>query len=83
MRAVETRRAIARCATSGISLFVDPYGRASGHTPVYAEAIAAAELPRSRVLTFYTRHGDLFAQLNVAVAVLLACLLVARARDKF
>ena len=82
IRAVENRRAIARCATSGISLFVDQYGRAFDHTPVYTEAATRGELARSRLLTFYTRHGDLFAQLNGAVAALLVCLLVFRARDK-
>ena len=82
MRAVENRRAIARCATSGISLFVDPYGRTFDRTPIFAEAVVSRELPRSRLLTFYTRHGDWFAQLSTAMVVVFAFLLVAGGRNK-
>ena len=82
MRAVENRRAIARCATSGISLFVDPYGRTFDRTPIFTAAVARRELPRSRALTFYTLHGDWFPQLNAIVTAVLCVLLAVRARDK-
>ena len=82
MRAVENRRAIARCATSGISLFVDPYGRTFDRTPIFTEAAARRELPRSRVSTFYNRHGDWFAQLSMVMTALLVFLLAIRSRDK-
>ena len=47
-RAVENRTAIARCATSGVSLFVDRYGRTSQSTPVFTQAHAGRR-PRHRV----------------------------------
>ena len=82
MRAVENRRSIARCATSGISLFVDAYGRTFERTPIFEEAVAIRALPRSRIITFYTRHGDWFPQLNAALAAVLLFLPVVRGRNR-
>ena len=71
-RAVENRTAIARCATSGVSLFVDPYGRTSQSTPVFTEAHAVGDLATGARRTFYNRRGDLFARLVTAAAFLAA-----------
>ena len=62
MRAVENRTAIARAATSGISLFIDPFGRTYGATELFTAAAPVADLAVGLGGTFYTRHGDLFAQ---------------------
>lgn len=61
LRAVENRISIARCATSGISLFIDPFGRTSHHTPLYEEAVRVASLAPRAGRTVYTERGDLFA----------------------
>ncbi len=61
MRAVENRTAIARAATTGISLFIDPFGRTYEATDLFTPAVAVATVPVSQPMTFYTRHGDLFA----------------------
>ena len=61
MRAVENRTAIARAATSGISLFIDPFGRTYEATDLFTPAIAVATVPVGQPATFYTRHGDFFA----------------------
>ena len=61
MRAVENRTAIARAATTGISLFIDPFGRTYEATDLFTPAIAVATVPVGQPATFYTRHGDLFA----------------------
>ena len=79
-RAVENRTAIARCATSGVSLFVDPYGRTSQSTPVFTEAHAVGDLAIGPRPTFYTRRGDLFARLVTAAAFLAAAAAALRAR---
>ena len=62
MRAVENRTAIARAATSGISLFIDPFGRTYAATELFTAAAPVADLPLGLGSTFYTRHGDIFAQ---------------------
>ena len=61
MRAVENRTAIARAATTGISLFIDPFGRTYEATELFTPAIAVATVPVGQPATFYTRHGNLFA----------------------
>ena len=61
MRAVENRTAIARAATSGISLFIDPFGRTYEATDLFTPAVAVATVPVGQPATFYTRHGDFFA----------------------
>ena len=73
MRAVENRTAIARSATTGISLFIDPFGRTYEATDLFTPAVAVATVPVGQPMTFYTRHGDFFAWgclLVVAVALI-------------
>ena len=72
MRAIENRTAIARCATSGISFFIDPFGRIFAGTDLFTATATVANLPIGTGGTFYTRHGDVFAQgcLLLALALL-------------
>ncbi|MBM3278611.1 MAG: apolipoprotein N-acyltransferase [Candidatus Handelsmanbacteria bacterium] len=70
MRAVENRTPVARSATTGVSLFVDPFGRVSQATALFTEEARVGALPIGRGGTFYTRHGDLFAQLALLVSAL-------------
>ena len=70
-RAVETRRALARSANTGISGFVDPVGRVTGATPLYEEAWRVEPLPVMSLTSMYVRFGDLFAWVCVGLALLL------------
>ena len=74
MRAVENRTAIARAATTGISLFIDPFGRTYEATDLFTPAVTVANVPVGQSATFYTRHGDLFAWgcLLIVLVVLVA-----------
>jgi apolipoprotein N-acyltransferase len=58
LRAVENRTPLARCANSGISFFVDPYGRSFDATGLFVEAMPVARLAPGGGGSFYTRHGD-------------------------
>jgi apolipoprotein N-acyltransferase len=66
-RAVETRRALARAANTGISAFVDPVGRLLDKTPLFEEAIRTRSIPLMDKGSFYTRYGNLFAMGCVAI----------------
>lgn len=68
-RAIENRTAIARAANTGISGFIDPYGRILQQSEEYVEAALVHDIPLRTTTTFYTRHGDVFAWLCCAVAV--------------
>lgn len=81
MRAVENRRAIARCATSGISLFIDPFGRTTQETDIYTAAYRVGRIRVGGERTFYTRHGDLFAQASLLASGLALAVVLWRRRQ--
>jgi apolipoprotein N-acyltransferase len=66
LRAVENRRAVARCANNGVSAFIGPYGHVQQATPLYTRLGIVRSIPLIRERSFYTRHGDWFP-LGIAV----------------
>ena len=60
-RAVENRIWIARCANTGFSFFVDPWGRVPQSTEIYEEGVLIGEVGLRAEETFYSRYGDVFA----------------------
>jgi apolipoprotein N-acyltransferase len=58
LRAVETRRAIARSANTGISAFINQRGDVLQATRYWEQAALRGELRLNRELTFYVRYGD-------------------------
>jgi apolipoprotein N-acyltransferase len=68
LRAVENRRVLARAANTGISGFVDPAGRMLDLTPLMEEAAVVREVPLIDTLTLYTRWGDVYAGVCLAVS---------------
>jgi apolipoprotein N-acyltransferase len=61
LRAVENRRVLVRAANTGISGFIDPAGRVMASTELFEDAALTREVPMLKNITFYTRHGNLFA----------------------
>lgn len=65
-RAVENNVAVIRATNSGLSAFIHPSGQTEGETPTFETATrtwqvkTVDEVPADG-LTFYTRHGDVFA----------------------
>jgi len=67
LRSIETRLFLVRAANTGISTIVDPTGKDEIRTEIFTRTVALGEvIPKSR-LTFYTRFGDVFAQMITAV----------------
>ena len=82
VRAVETRRTMVRCANSGTSGHVDPWGRPhwlerDGRRDGFAGSIVVAP-PLHRGTTPYVRLGDVFAWLATAMALVAAAVRVRR-----
>jgi apolipoprotein N-acyltransferase len=71
LRAIENRRWVVQCANGGISAFVDPVGEIHQATTMYTSAAIDRSIEPRSGQTFYDRHGDLFAQLCVLVAILI------------
>jgi apolipoprotein N-acyltransferase len=80
-RAVENRRPLVRCANTGVTCSVDPFGRVDRWLKPFEQGFAARQIPIPDTLdtTFYTRHGDLFSIACAAAAC--GCLLL-RARRR-
>jgi len=73
LRAVEYRRPLARCSTTGWSHFIAPDGRITASTAVDGPGMLVDTVGLRSGLTVYARVGDLFAQLCL-LAALLICL---------
>jgi apolipoprotein N-acyltransferase len=69
MRAAENRRWILRATNDGITATVDPAGRVVETLPPYREQTLRTEFGYVEDTTFYTRHGDWFAWLSLAVGL--------------
>jgi apolipoprotein N-acyltransferase len=67
LRAVECRRSVARAAATGVSLLIDPYGRAVGSVPLFAQGSAVADLPLRADRSLYVRVGDWPVWLSAAL----------------
>jgi apolipoprotein N-acyltransferase len=77
-RAVENRRSLARAANTGISGFIDPVGRILATTPLLEEAAVTRSIPLLMEKTVYTRIGDLFARVCMAVVLLVTLIKLIR-----
>jgi apolipoprotein N-acyltransferase len=60
-RSVENHLAFARSANTGISGFIDPFGRILETTPIFTEQVLQSRIQTGAPRTFYSRFGDVFA----------------------
>lgn len=70
-RSVENHLAFARAANTGISGFIDPFGRIIEASPIFTQAALQATIPVRQPYTFYSRHGDVFAYGCMIISLLL------------
>ncbi|HCR18901.1 MAG TPA: hypothetical protein DIU35_15580 [Candidatus Latescibacteria bacterium] len=77
-RAIENRRSVVRCANTGVSTLVDPYGRQSETTGIFHPAVITGEVSVRSDLTFYTRYGDLFSQICLVMGIVLVVMAIRR-----
>ncbi len=72
VRAIENRVPLVRVANTGISAVVTPRGEMAEQIPLGARGVRVVGVAVGRVeRTFYTRHGDVFAEAAVLAAVLM------------
>jgi apolipoprotein N-acyltransferase len=76
LRAIETRRSIARSANTGISAFIDQRGDAHQVTKYWEPAVIKGSLNANTKLTFYVRHGDYIARYLTAMGIMILLLAV-------
>ena len=80
LRCIENRISMVRCANTGVSMFIDPYGRVKGRTRTFVRVTQSAPVSLREGETFYTRHGDLFGWAMVIMGFALIGWIVIRRR---
>ncbi|OWP64388.1 apolipoprotein N-acyltransferase [Hymenobacter amundsenii] len=71
LRAIETRRDVARSANTGISAFINQKGEITQQTGWWVKTASRAPVHLNTEQTFYVRHGELIGPACQALAVLL------------
>ena len=74
-RAVENRTSVLRAANTGLSCFIDQKGRITarvinGGKDLFVDGFRIHEIILSKVMTLYTRYGDVFAYVCIFFTVL-------------
>lgn len=70
LRAIETRRSIARSANTGISAFINQRGDRVAQTQWWVEDSLTGSLNLNDELTFFVRHGDFIGRIATFVFIL-------------
>lgn len=71
LRAIETRRWVARSANTGISAVIDEKGKIIETQPWDKAAFIKYNIPALAELTFYVQYGDVISELAVMLAIML------------
>lgn len=78
LRAIETRRDIARAANTGVSAFINQRGDIVQQTQWWTQAASRYTVHLNDELTFYVRYGELLGHLVQGLTVLLLGFVVVR-----
>lgn len=79
LRAIETRRSIARSASTGISAFIGQRGEIIKQTPWWEPVSISTNLNQNHRITFFARTGNFLGKISVFVSALLLMAMVAQA----
>ena len=84
LRAIETRRSIARSANTGISAIINQRGELTQQTGWWVKTAIKGKVFTNDELTFYVRYGDFIGRVSLLIATMLVFFLIVqgRVRDK-
>jgi len=82
LRAIETRRSIARSANTGISCFINQRGDISQRTAYWVPAVIRQKINANDKITFYVKYGDYIGRVFVLVAGLFLLLTISTSLRK-
>ncbi len=78
-RSVENRVPLARCANTGLTMMIDPWGRVTARAPVWKPGVVVARLAEPGAPTPYAHLGDWPGAVAIAGVCVLAGWALARA----
>lgn len=76
LRAIETRRSIARSANTGLSCFINQRGDVLQKTTWWNDATLTGRINANDRLTFYAKNGDYIARISLMMSALLLLYLI-------
>lgn len=82
LRAIETRRSIARSANTGISALINEKGEILKSLTYGKKGTLKGEISINREKTFYTRYGDFIARIATLLAGFILLFAIARKKGK-
>lgn len=83
LRAIETRRYVARCGNTGISAVIDPTGKVLSRTPWWQQAVLKDSVKLLDSQTFFVRYGDIVGRVSVFIFLLLLAAAIFRPFKRF
>ena len=78
LRAIETRRWIARSANTGVSAIIDPSGKVVSHTSWWRPEVLKGKVGLNDRQTFFVIHGDFIGRLSTLMAALILLATIVR-----
>ncbi|MBC7606883.1 MAG: apolipoprotein N-acyltransferase, partial [Burkholderiales bacterium] len=81
LRAIETRRDIARSANTGISAFINQKGDIVSRTKYGEKTALLGTVHLNSKLTFYVRYGDYIARMAALILLLLSIFILVKKRS--
>ena len=78
LRAIETRRNIARSANTGISGFINQRGDIIEQSKYWEQTALRNTIKTNEKLTFYVRYGDYLYKISVFLTALLAAMTIVK-----
>ena len=71
LRAIETRRPIARAANTGISCLIDIRGNRTGETEWWTQTVIKGEIIPETIITPYVKYGDYLLRISAFASVMI------------
>ncbi|MEI6846718.1 MAG: apolipoprotein N-acyltransferase [Chlorobiaceae bacterium] len=82
LRCIENRRAMARCANTGLTVVIDKFGRTIAEIPWWQERALTADVPLENYLTFYTCNPDLLPKAASVISVVLVVIAIVKVKRR-
>ena len=78
LRAIETRRSVARCANTGISAFINQRGDIISKTGWWEKTTLSGTLNKNNAITFYVTYGDYIGRVALFISICIVLILISR-----
>jgi len=78
LRAIETRRSVARSANTGVSCFINQRGDVIKPTKYWVEAGIKGNINMNDYITFYVKYGDFIGRISFFISILILLMLLVK-----